>query len=455
MKLTPTGSVAIALLLVMLAATSVADETQPCSYAAPSCDPPMQNPPCYFTQLPSCDTPPPMTSPPCYSPPSTDPPPSSCYSEPSTAPPTTTCPDLTDWYAAVATAAANAQAAANARFVNNAGERQAKNTGHDQLTRGLNAEVTEKTDKLSEAKRKSDEIVTEVNTAANEAADSAREAASTKEECTRTVMLEMHPTWRPGCSESLNNLDADVSAGSQMGGALDFCANSASVLASYMIKAGDACEGNIDACNDIQNSRAEAQQDLHTIDNKGREGHGADGEVMVNMILANGLMGECASAADSAAAFATSAAGCMAAALQDQANGEIYYQAAVDAYAKMVSTFAAKCAADLALLEATFALTEADAKVATAQSASDACYTALNAAAECNKMSIQMTCSQLAGELTMAQNDQILAVTAKADAEAALTKATNDHKAARTAAATAWTTAQTASAHTTDTKVLS
>jgi len=410
MKLTPAESVSIALLVVLLAATSVA-----------------QSPP--WTSAPFC------------------------YSPSSTAPPTTTCPDLADGDAARAAAAAAAAAADQKRIEDHNAEIQAEEAKQLPLKNGLDQKVKENSDKLHEAEKKADEIVGEVQKAADEAADSAREAAKTKEECFNTVMLEMRPVYMTGCAEPLDKLRAASSAGSQMETTLNFCAGGAGLLAFHMIQAGDACASNIDACNDVQKKAEEAKPDLAKIKDKDREGGSAYNDVLLNLIFANGLNAECASAADSAAKAAISAAADIAAALQDQANGDKFYQAAYDAYAAEVSTFAAKCAADIAYLNAAFALKQADAHVATAQSASDACYAELAAAAECNKMTIQTRCSALAGALTEALVQQTSAKQDEATAKAAKTKADADYKAALAAATAAWAAAQRVSAHTSDTKV--
>ena len=245
-----------------------------------------------------------------------------CYSPPSTEPP---CPDLSAANAArsaaenaVAAAAANRQAAHNAA-------KTAKENSNANLISILNAKVTENTKKLQEAKKKSDEIVRDVQKAADEAAESAKDAAKTKDEATNTVMLEIRPTWRPGCSDSLNKLHGAKSAGAQMEGALNSCAVGAGLLAFQMIAAGDACSGSVDACNDIKKKQDEAQSDLAKIKANNKAGDDADVDVFVNMVFANGLLGECATAAGDAALYAASAAGDLAAALQDQANGDRLY----------------------------------------------------------------------------------------------------------------------------------
>ena len=377
-----------------------------------------------------------------------------CYSPPSIEPP---CPDLSAANAArsaaenaVAAAAANRQAAHNAA-------KTAKENSNANLISILNAKVTENTKKLQEAKKKSDEIVRDVQKAADEAAESAKDAAKTKDEATNTVMLEIRPTWRPGCSDSLNKLHGAKSAGAQMEGALNSCAVGAGLLAFQMIAAGDACSGSVDACNDIKKKQHEAQSDLAKIKANNKAGDDADVDVFVNMVFANGLLGECATAAGDAALYAASAAGDLAAALQDQANGDRLYPAAYYAYAEEISTFGAKCAADVAFMVAAFNLEQADRKVADARIAIAACNAEVAAAPECNKMMLQMLCSSAVanGYLMFGLQEQASAAQAKPIAEAQQSAANAAHKAAHAAANSAWAAAQAAAAHTSDTKVRS
>ena len=135
----------------------------------------------------------------------------------------------------------------------------------------LSTRVTFRQGRLEEARRKSREIVSDVQRAANEAANSAKEAKATSEEVTRTVMLEIRPTY----SECMNTMGRLTSASRQAAsftGTLDSCANGANLLAFQMIGAGDTCSAGLGPCNDVQRKRDEAGPES-TIISMSREEH--------------------------------------------------------------------------------------------------------------------------------------------------------------------------------------
>jgi len=347
-------------------------------------------------------------------------------------------------YAAATTANANFQVAYEAKVTETNGL-------HAGLKSALGTRVSDRKGRLEEARRISREIVSDVQKAANEAANSAREAAATAEEVTRTVMLEIRPTYSE-CMITMGKLTSASQQAASFTGALDSCANGANLLAFQMIGVGNTCSAGLGPCNDVQSKRDEARPESSIISGHVDSGSLAMSLVTVNMWAANGHMSECQTAATKAADAANSALGDVRAAEQDQRNGEIYYEAAARAMDEEVSTYAPYLDSELPLMQVEYGLATNRRYLATEQSIIDACAAAVQAANDCTRPSLESTCSTRLGT---AGPYEVMVRSYEASKQTAQ-KVRDDAKAAydraKSASDTAWAAAQAASAHTTDTK---
>lgn len=321
------------------------------------------------------------------------------FSPPSTSPPpcdaTKVCCDA----AAAATAQAQAtekrlQALATARekAQQTFDAQRAKDHARDDVTKeGARKAMEETKKKLEEAKKKSDEIVGEVSKAADEAASAAHEAEHTMGECA-DKHLEMRRTWYE-VNDIMGKIHETVSAGTSLMSILSDAATRAARLGLNLAKAGDVCKDSLDKSNEVKKKNQEARAESSQFFSSSVMGRypaidRANTAASISQIqfspFANNLVLEAKEALGTAQKSAANAANSIAAALQAQANGEIFYGAAYDALQAQVDAVIAHLDAKLEVKRLQHDVDLLTNEAGSAKAANDACQASVDPCKDCS-----------------------------------------------------------------------